>query len=383
MNSYSEELNMLQVKEIIIDSYYKELPDSVKKLPWSELKKHLDKYTRVLNNKEREEFERSHSNKLDGAVGVVIDSMDAGFYVDEVIQNGSAYHEGIIRGDIIERINNKKPRSQSDIHHLLQGGNDKKVHVQILRGTKHIDFNLEKTLIQTPSVVSQKLSKTAIIHIESFHENVDYEFYLNSIALNPISIDTLIIDLQYNGGGLLYKCLRITEEFFTKNNLLLTRISRTDTAFDFSTKEQGIWSDSKVIIILQNKYTASASELMTAVLKYGKNAIIKGDTSYGKGLVQSQFDIQGGRVIVTTQEYYPLGYIKINGIGVIPDKSLYPTIYEDFIADFDIKKFREDYPHPSQEALNDNRLKGKTNISHVLWEKEGELYEILLQQSYK
>jgi C-terminal processing protease CtpA/Prc len=122
---------------------------------------------------------------------------------------------------------------------------------------------------------------------------------------------------------------------------------------------------------------------MTAVLKYGKNAIIKGDTSYGKGLVQSQFDIQGGRVIVTTQEYYPLGYIKINGIGVIPDKSLYPTIYEDFIADFDIKKFREDYPHPSQEALNDNRLKGKTNISHVLWEKEGELYEILLQQSYK
>ena len=383
MNSYSEELNMLQVKEIIINSYYKELPDSVKKLPWNEFKKHLDKYTKVLNNNEREEFERSHSNKLDGAVGIFIDSMDAGFYIDEVIQNGSAYHEGIIRGDIIERINNKKPRSQSDIRYLLQGGNDTKVHVQILRGTKHIDFNLEKTLIQTPNVVSQKLSKTAIIHIESFHENVDDEFYLNSIALNPISIDTLIIDLQYNGGGLLYKCLRITEEFFTKNNLLLTRISRTDTAFDFSTKERGVWSDSKVIIILQNKYTASASELMTAVLKYGKNAIVKGDTSYGKGLVQSQFDIQGGRVIVTSQEYYPLGNIKINGIGVIPDNSLYPTIYEDFIADFDIKKFRKDYPHPSQEALNDKRLKGKTNISHVLWEKEGELYEILSQQSYK
>ena len=383
MNSYSEELNMLQVKEIIINSYYKELPDSVKKLPWNEFKKHLDKYTKVLNNNEREEFERSHSNKVDGAVGIFIDSMDAGFYIDEVIQNGSAYHEGIIRGDIIERINNKKPRSQSDIRYLLQGGNDTKVHIQILRGTKHINFNLEKTLIQTPSVVSQKLSKTAIIHIEDFHENVDDEFYLNSIALNPISIDTLIIDLQYNGGGLLYKCLRITEEFFTKNNLLLTRISRTDTAFDFSTKERGVWSDSKVIIILQNKYTASASELMTAVLKYGKNAIVKGDTSYGKGLVQSQFDVQGGRVIVTSQEYYPLGNIKINGIGVIPDKSLCPTIYEDFIADFDIKKFRKDYPHPSQEALNDKRLKGKTNISHVLWEKEGELYEILSQQSYK
>ena len=74
MNSYSEELNMLQVKEIIINSYYKVLPDSVKKLPWNEFKKHLDKYTKVLNNNEREEFERSHSNKLDGAVGIFIDS---------------------------------------------------------------------------------------------------------------------------------------------------------------------------------------------------------------------------------------------------------------------------------------------------------------------
>ena len=380
---HEQGINMLEVKEVISQNYYKELPDSIKKLPWNEYKKHLDKYTRVLDYEEAEDFERSFNNKLEGVVGVIIDSSDNGFYIEEVLQDGSAYNEGLIRGDIIEKINNQKPINQSDIKYLMHGRIGTNVKLDIRRGNKKIEYTLQRNILQTPSVISGKIYNTAIIHIESFNDNVDFQFYLNSIALNPNSIDTLIIDLQYNGGGLLYKCLRITEDFFNKDNLLLKRVSRTDTAFDFSMKDKGIWSNVKVIIILQNKYTASASELMTAVLKYGKNAIVIGDTSYGKGLVQSQFEVQGGRVFVTSQEYFPLGKIKVNGIGVIPDKTLEPIIYEDFVADLDIKKFREDYPHPSLEGLKDKRLKGRTKISHILWEKEGELFEILLQKPYK
>lgn len=376
-------INMLEVKEVISQNYYRELPDSIKKLPWDQYKNYLDKYTRVLDYQEVEKFEKRFNNKLEGVVGVFIDSSDNGFFIEEVLQDGSAYREGIIRGDIIEKINNKKPINHSDIKLLMQGRIGTKVKLDILRGNKKLVYNLERNIIETPSVISEKLDKTGIIQIESFNDNVDFQFYLNSIALDPNTIDTLIIDLQYNGGGLLYKCLRITEDFFTKDNLLLTRVSRYDTAFDFTTKERGIWSNVKVIIILQNEYTASASELMTAVLKYAKNAIVVGNTSYGKGLVQSQFEVQGGRVFVTSQEYFPLGKIKVNGIGVTPDKSLEPIIYDDFIADFDIKSFREDYPHPSLEALNDKRLKGRTNISHILWEKKGELFEILLQKPYK
>lgn len=380
--SYAEGLNMLQAKEIISQNYYKELPDSIKKLPWDEYKKYLDKYTRILDYEEAQDFERSFNNKLEGVVGIIIDSSYFGFYIEEVLQDGSAYREGIIRGDIIEKINNKKPTSQDDIKYLMQGIVGSKVKLDILRGKKRLVYTLERNILQTSSIISQKLDKTAILQIESFNDNVDFEFYLNTVKLNPHTVDTLIIDLQYNGGGLLYKCLRITEEFFTKNTLLLTRVSRNDTAFDFSTKERGVWSDIKVIIILQNKFTASASELMTAVLKHGKNAIVLGDTSYGKGLVQSQFDVQGGRVFVTSQEYYPLGKIKINGIGVIPEKKLERPLYEDFLPNFDIKQFREQYPHPSIEALEDIRVKGRENISHIIWEREGEIFEILLQKPY-
>lgn len=382
-SSYAEGINMLQVKEIISQYYYKELSDSIKKLPWNEYKKHIDLYTRVLDYEEVKNFENRFNNKLEGAVGIIIDSSDNGFYIEEVLHDGSAYREGIIRGDVIEKINNKRPVSQSDIKYLMQGRIGSEVRLEILRGKRKLEFNLERNIIEEPSVISQKLDKTAIIQIASFDDNVDFEFYSNSIALNPGTIDTLIIDLQYNGGGLLYKCLRITEEFFKKNTLLSTRISRTDTAFDFSTKENGIWSDVKVIIILQNHYTASASELMSAVLKYSKNAKVFGDISYGKGLVQSQFDVQGGRIFVTTQEYYPIGKIKVNGIGVAPDKEFGSSLYDDYIPDFDVKKFREEYPHPTIQALEDKRLKGRTNISHVLWEREGEIFEILLQKAYK
>ena len=381
-NPNEKDINMLQVKEVISRNYYKELPDSIKHLPWDEYKKHLDVYTRILNFKQAEEFENSFSNRLEGVVGISIDSTDRGFLIEEVFQDGSAYQEGIIRGDIIDKINGNKPYTHLDIDFLMKGRIGTRVKLEVLRNNKRLEFNLQRMVIEEPNVFSQKKDKTAIIQITGFHNNVDFEFFLHSVALNPKTIDTLIIDLQYNGGGLLYKCLKISEEFFSKDQLLVSRISKNDTILNFSEKDRGLWSDDKVIIVLQNHFTASASELLSAILKHGRNAIIVGDTSYGKGLVQSQFDIQGGRVFVTSQEYYPLGKIKVNGIGVAPDKPFQYTFFEDFWGDFDIKKFREEYPHPSIKALQDERLKGRTNISHIIWEREGELFEVLLQKPY-
>ena len=377
-----KDINMLQVKEVISRNYYKELPDSIKHLPWDEYKKHLDVYTRILNYKQAEEFENSFSNRLEGVVGISIDSTEDGFVIEEVFQDGSAYQEGVLRGDIIDRINGKVPITHSDLDYLIKGRIGTKVKLEILRNNKKFEFTLQRMVIEEPNVFSQKKDKTAIIQITGFHNNVDFEFYLHSVALNPKTIDTLIIDLKYNGGGLLYKCLKISEEFFSKNQLLVSRVSKNDTILNFSEKDKGLWSDDRVIIVLQNHYTASASELLASLLKYGRNAIIIGDTSYGKGLVQSQFDVQGGRVFVTSQEYYPLGKIKVNGIGVIPDKPFGFAILEDLRGDFDLKLFRQQYPHPSIKALQDQRLKGRKNISHMIWEKEGELFEILLQKPY-
>ena len=108
-----------------------------------------------------------------------------------------------------------------------------------------------------------------------------------------------------------------------------------------------------------------------------------GDTSYGKGLVQSQIDINGGRLIVTSSEYFPLGYVKVDGVGVAPHKRMEGIKKGLLPKNFDMSKFRKLYPKPSVYALNNSLLKGTKGISHLIWEKEGELFEILLQKPFK
>jgi carboxyl-terminal processing protease len=377
-----EEINMMQVKETIFNNYYKELPDSIKVLPWTKLKEHLDPYTRILNKKDIQEFQKEISMVDNGVVGISIDTSDSGFYIDEIYVEGSAYKQGLMRGDIIRKVNNKIPKNRENLSKLIRGKEGSAVELEVLRKDKILKFKLERNEIHYSNVYSVKLEKTALIRIESFHEMSFVDFSLHSMALKPSMIDTLIIDLRYNGGGLLYDCLMMCDEFFHKNQLICSRVQRKDTINDYTKFDNGLWLQNKTIIILQNEWTASASELFAATIKYGRNAIVVGNKSFGKGVVQTQFEVQNGRVFVTSSEYYPLGKIKIHNKGIEPDYPMGEYILNYDHLDFDLRLFREQYPHPSVEALRDERLSGKTHISHLIWEMEGELFEILMQKPY-
>ena len=379
--SYGE-INMMQVKETLYRHYYKELPDSLKRLPWNELKTHLDPYTRILNKKELERFEKDMTMTANGVVGISVDTSEEGFYIDETYTEGSAYKRGIMRGDIIKKIDNKIPKNREDITKLIRGRDGTNVVFEIERNNKILKFKLERDVIHYPNVYSTKLGKTAIIRIDAFHDLSAMDFMLHSVSLKPKEIDTLIIDLRYNGGGLLLDCLMICDEFFNKNTLICNRIHRNDTLQDFTRFDGGVWTDDKVIIILQNEYTASASELLSAVLKYGKRAIVVGNTSFGKGVVQGQYEIDNGRMFITNSEYFPMGYVKVHKRGIAPDYAMNTLFLDSEHLDFDLEVFRRQYPLPSIEALNDKRIKGKEHISHLIWELEGELFEILLQKPY-
>ena len=382
LNITCYDININQVKNKISDNYYKPIPDSVKKLEWNEFQKFLDPYTRVLDSSEIASFDRDMQNIAHGVVGITIDSVKGGFLVLETENEGSAYEMGIVRGDIIRKVNNKNPKSMKEFSSMVRGNVGTKVKMEIERNNKTLQFTIERTVIYYKNIHSQILNKTAIIDIESFHNLAGIEFTLHSVAINTHQIDTLIIDLRDNPGGLLNECVRICDEFFNSNFVLLTRVSNNDIMHTYSSKG-GEWLHDITIIILQNSYSASASELLSASLKHGRGAIIVGDTSYGKGLVQSQIDINGGRLIVTSSEYFPLGYVKVDGVGVAPHKRMEGIKKGLLPKNFDMSKFRKLYPKPSVYALNNSLLKGTKGISHLIWEKEGELFEILLQKPFK
>lgn len=377
-----DEINMMQVKEIIFQNYYKEIPDSLKRLPWNELKTHLDPYTRILTKSELKDFEKELTLTANGVVGIAVDTSDDGFYIEETYVEGDAYRKGVMRGDIIKKIDNKVPKCKDDITKLIRGKDGSFVDFEIQRNNKLLKFKLQRNAIHYSNVYSTKYGKTAIIRLETFYDLSAMDFMLHSMAMKPKEIDTLIIDLRYNGGGLLFDCFMICDEFFPKNTTICKRIQKNDTIKDITRFDGGAWIDNKTIFVLQNNFTASASELLAAVLKHGKNAIIVGDTSFGKGIVQGQYEINNGRMFITNSEYFPMGNVKIHKIGVFPDYPLdtYALNYEPL--DIDLGAFRKQYPTPSIAALQDKRLKGKEHISHLIWELEGELFEILLQKPY-
>ncbi len=374
--------NIVNLKQAISQNYYKDIPDSILKKDWLEFEKYLDPYTRVLDSLDMIKFENDFIGRGKGVIGITTDSVKGGHRIIETTSGGSAYDMGIIRGDIIIKVNGKVPKSSEDLGNLISGNIGGNVHLDILRNHKNLKVTLQRGTLFYKSVFCQRLNRTGIINIEKFNNLVSIEFLLNSVKVNPDNVDTLIIDLRNNLGGSLYECLGVTDEFFDEGKVILKRKGNKTVDYDYAT-EGGKWLDNKTIIVLQNSYSASASELLSGCLKFGRNAVIVGDTSYGKGLVQTRLDVGENIVYVTTSEYFPLGYVKVHGIGILPDKKMKTIRYGKLPDKFDVKLFRKTFPNPSLDALKSPMLKGRKHISHLIWDKDGELFEILLQKPYK
>lgn len=377
----SHENDFQKEKEIIIKEYYKEIPDSIKALPFSSFIFKLDRYTRVLDKEQKLLYTNYMLNRSNGDIGIVFDSTEEGFQVYSVYKKSSAYKYGVERGDLLLQINGISPKSGEEIEKLIRGEIKTPISLKLKRGDENIDLHLMLENIEFDNIYSQKIGRTGIIRIENFHLFTHMEFVVNSEFIEPQTIDTLIIDLRDNSGGLLRDCLSIADEFIDDEILLISRISRKDTLYTFS-EYGGVWKDIKHIIILQNSSSASASEVLASILQKDKGAVVIGDTSYGKGLVQTVLDFEDKIFIVTSSEYFTLGTNKIHEIGVIPDKSLKDMNFEELPKNFNLQEFREKYPNPSLEALKSPLLKGKKNVSHLIWETDGEIFEILLQKPY-
>lgn len=368
-------------KEIIIKEYYKEIPDSIKALPFHSFIFNLDRYTRVLDKKQKMMYTEYMLNRNNGSVGIMFDSTELGFEIYSIYKKSEAYRSGLERGDVLVEINGVQPKNGDEIDSLISGEVQSYVNLKLKRGEESLQVRLMRENIEYNNIYSQKISRTAIIKINSFHMFTYTEFLANSEYLRPYEIDTLIIDLRDNSGGFLRDCLDIADEFIDDEELLISRISKNDTIRSFSSYG-GIWSDIKHIIILQNSLSASASEVLASILQKNKGAIVIGDISYGKGLVQTVLDYEDKIFIVTSSEYFTLGKNKIHGIGVIPNKPLKEMCSEELPPNFNLKEFREKFPNPSLEALKSPLLKGRKNISHLIWEADGEIFEILLQKPY-
>jgi len=284
----------------------------------------LDPYSSYLSPKNLEEMQTETKGEF-GGLGIEV-GMEAGVVkVISPIDNSPAEREGIKAGDYIVKINNTQVQGKTlnEAVELMRGpvGSTLEITVRRIGLRKSLVFNITREIIQVASVKSEVFDeKIAYIRLTSFNENSDDQIKKEiKLFKKNKKIEGYILDLRNNPGGLLGQAIKISDFFLDDGEIVSTKGRKKNENQKWFAREGDI-IDGKALIVLINRGSASASEIVAGALKDHKRAILIGDKSYGKGSVQSIIPLKNrGAIRLTISKYYLPSGKSISEVGVSPD----------------------------------------------------------------
>tara|TARA_B100001564_G_C20595330_1_gene649933 strand:- start:128 stop:1264 length:1137 start_codon:yes stop_codon:yes gene_type:complete len=284
----------------------------------------LDPYSSYMSPQMLSEMQTETSGKF-GGLGIEV-GMEAGVVkVISPIDNSPASRVGIKAGDYIVKINDTQVQGKSltEAVELMRGpvGTDIEITVRRVGKKKAIIFNITREIIKITSVKSKIIDgNIGYIRLTSFNENSSDQFKekIKGLKKNK-DINSYILDLRNNPGGLLSQAIKITD-FFLDNGEIVSTKSRKKMESRKWYANKGDVIEGSTLIVLINYGSASASEIVAGALKDHKRAILVGENSYGKGSVQSIIPLKNnGAIRLTISKYYLPSGKSISEIGVSPD----------------------------------------------------------------
>jgi carboxyl-terminal processing protease len=260
-----------------------------------------------------------------GGLGIEV-SMESGIVkVISPIDDTPASKAGIKAGDYIIKINNiqVQGKSLSEAVDLMRGPVGSPIELTIRRRgeKKALTFNIVREIIQIRSVKSDLIENNiGYIRLTSFNENSSkqIEKEIKKLEGNE-NINSYILDLRNNPGGLLSQAIKISDFFLDSGEIVSTKSRKTSENKKWFANKGDI-TNGKTLIVLINYGSASASEIVAGALKDHKRAIILGENSFGKGSVQSIIPLKNkGAIRLTVAKYYLPSGKSISEVGVLPD----------------------------------------------------------------
>jgi carboxyl-terminal processing protease len=301
-------------------------PDKLSLKALDLLLRDLDPYSTTLDSAMINELKIMASGKFAG-VGMVVGFRDGDYVVVAPFDGSPAYRAGIRAGDKLLEIDGTPLHGLSLIEALKMvrgpSGSEVSFRIQDPLSGQTQNIRLIRTLIKAPSVRSKLLNHgVGYLRIVNFQKDTRDEV-LKSVnrmkSADRSKLRGLILDLRDNPGGLLTEAIRISDLFLKSGVITSLRSRGSKLNKEFLASGVGPFSSIPIIVLI-NRGTASASEILTGALKKRPNTLILGTRSFGKASVQNIFPIRTGLALrLTTAHYYTADGRDIEGKGIEPD----------------------------------------------------------------
>jgi carboxyl-terminal processing protease len=312
----SREFEILKNLELIdqvhehLELYFVDEPQTgkISKVAIDAMLKELDPYTVFYHESNMEDYRLMTTGEY-GGIGALIRSIKGSTYIVEPYEGKPAQKSGLKAGDKIISIEgvNMNTKTSEEVSTALKGPKGSKIKIEVERGSTVKTFNVEREQIKIPDVPYSGMidDEIAYVKLSSFSQTAFQSVQSEYQKLQGEGMKYAILDLRNNGGGLLFEAVKIVNLFVPKGELVVYTKGRVEKENrEFTTREAPLFPDIPLVVLI-NENSASASEIVAGSLQDMDRAVIIGQQSFGKGLVQRTYDLKyGSKLKVTISKYY-------------------------------------------------------------------------------
>lgn len=333
-------LFLIEILYHIDNRFYKEvdMTECAFKIEKGGVSECTDRYSYYLNPEERKEEQKSKIEGKTTGIGINFElNKEGGFRILQVFEGSPGATAGLMENDLIaaiakdpntvpiEWISTQKMAMDKALL-LIKGEAGTKVRLLIVRDNEQREIEIIRGVVEIPFLLSKIVNeKIGYVQIRQFYGEVSKQFRLSLEKMHSAGVQVIIVDLRNNPGGKMDTAAEMASLFSKTSKSYATILyvrEREGDAKDNTINNRYVGQfQNKKLIVLQNGGSASASEIFAGYVQQEVGAIVIGEKSYGKGIVQSLIPLTNeGLLHITIGEYF-IGKksIKVHGVGITPD----------------------------------------------------------------
>lgn len=307
-NSLEEALDL--IKSRYVDSVHL---DTLEEGAIQQMMNGLDPHSVYIPASSLKEVNEDIIGNFEG-IGVEFNIFYDTVHVLYVLPNGPSDKAGLQVGDRILKVNETsivgKSIASEEVKKLIRGPRDSKITLTILRANRPMNVDITRGTIPIPSLDAAYMidKSNGYIKLNKFSESTHEEFMQAMENLQKQGLKKLVLDLRGNGGGLMNEAIEIADEFLDEDKLIVYTEGTNAKKREYRARRAGIFETGKLVVLV-DELSASASEILSGALQDWDRATIVGRRTFGKGLVQEQYELSDGSAIrLTVARYYtPVG----------------------------------------------------------------------------